>query len=177
MSRHHGILAAFEKVCPALQTEFGEKSIPKRRIVAAVVAECGCSPEHVRPSDHCYNRMNAGIDLYEIDPLFLYVRKGFYRYVGRNYPFTGLVFRRAWDGSGQEEVFGERKDGKYIHPRWTYSDQWEKISQLCVKCRHWQDFMQCEAFPEGIPGEIFHGDVAHDKPYTGDRGIRFEPRI
>ena len=33
----------------------------------------------------------------------------------------------------------------------------------------------CEAFPEGIPMEIFTGEHDHTEPFKGDKGIRFEP--
>ncbi len=32
----------------------------------------------------------------------------------------------------------------------------------------------CKAFPRGIPGDVWTGDVRHDRPVEGDNGIRFE---
>jgi hypothetical protein len=32
----------------------------------------------------------------------------------------------------------------------------------------------CEAFPDGIPGEIAYGDNPHTSPFPGDQGIQFE---
>jgi hypothetical protein len=32
----------------------------------------------------------------------------------------------------------------------------------------------CDAFPDGIPDEIWRGDNNHTKPYQGDNGIQFE---
>ncbi len=32
----------------------------------------------------------------------------------------------------------------------------------------------CEAFPDGIPHEIWIGENKHTEPYPGDNGIQFE---
>lgn len=45
----------------------------------------------------------------------------------------------------------------------------------CNKCIHvHDDGMTCDAFPDGIPGEILSGEFNHIEPYDGDNGIRFE---
>lgn len=42
------------------------------------------------PSDYCYNRKNNGIN-YEIQPhYFLWLSRGKYQYVGKNYIFKGV---------------------------------------------------------------------------------------
>lgn len=49
---------------------------------------------------------------------------------------------------------------------------------LCVECKHLHHGLmgwKCDAYPDGIPDEIFWGDVDHHKPYEGDHGIQFEP--
>lgn len=51
------------------------------------------------------------------------------------------------------------------------------ISQ-CVFCRHARPGSAgCDAFPGGIPGPILLNQHDHRKPYEGDNGIRFEPRL
>lgn len=53
----------------------------------------------------------------------------------------------------------------------------------CFDCRHfdsrWAETekdkpYRCAAF-ENIPMEILVNEVKHDKPYPGDKGMRFEP--
>jgi len=52
----------------------------------------------------------------------------------------------------------------------------------CMHCKHMHDgeeyfcqpFVSCEAFPDGIPEEIFEGENLHKKAFRGDKGIRFE---
>ena len=55
----------------------------------------------------------------------------------------------------------------------------------CLHCKHYFDdddedserFNEpsaCDAFPEGIPEEIFFGRNLHKEPYPGDHGITFE---
>lgn len=49
------------------------------------------------------------------------------------------------------------------------------ISNQCVLCKHYQLFLQCDAFPDRIPEQILTGEADHTVPYPGDHGIRFEP--
>ena len=43
------------------------------------------------PSDYCYNRTNYGIN-YDIQPhYFMYVKRGLYQYVGKDYSFSGEI--------------------------------------------------------------------------------------
>ena len=37
----------------------------------------------------------------------------------------------------------------------------------------------CRAFPNGIPWALcmVAGEVSHDKPYPGDKGFRFNPKV
>ena len=48
----------------------------------------------------------------------------------------------------------------------------------CEFCKRWRDDLigtgTCEAFPGGIPFEVYSGQVSHRKAVDGDHGVRFE---
>lgn len=51
----------------------------------------------------------------------------------------------------------------------------------CTACSHLdrqaadaQNAQQCEAFPSGIPDEIWLNQIAHTKSYPGDNGIHLD---
>jgi excisionase family DNA binding protein len=48
---------------------------------------------------------------------------------------------------------------------------------MCHDCQYFRGAKRgiCDAFPDEIPNEIWSGKVKHDKPFPGDRGIRFKP--
>jgi hypothetical protein len=50
-------------------------------------------------------------------------------------------------------------------------------SPICFFCIHYYSNAHkrtCEAFPEGIPAEIWKGEKNHKAPYPGDNGILFK---
>lgn len=53
-------------------------------------------------------------------------------------------------------------------------------SPVCTFSRHLRTGgpqPTCNAFPEGIPMQIWRGDNQHRTPYPGDHSMRFEPAI
>lgn len=48
---------------------------------------------------------------------------------------------------------------------------------VCMKCKHYHrsSGALCNAFPEGIPDEIWYHRNPHTAPFPGDHGIQFEP--
>jgi len=49
-------------------------------------------------------------------------------------------------------------------------------SPVCSYCRYLinKPGRVCKAFPDGIPMEIWLGENKHNRPFSGDNGIRFE---
>jgi hypothetical protein len=60
-----------------------------------------------------------------------------------------------------------------LDPTWTTGDL--SVSQ-CLHCVHWRSRGSCAAFPQGIPAEILLNESDHEKPFTGDGGVRFSRR-
>jgi len=71
----------------------------------------GTKPESIILSDYCYNRYNKGISFDK--HLFQYINRNTYKYLGKNYPYTGLIFRKP-KGFENEVVVGEWKNGVKI---------------------------------------------------------------
>lgn len=45
----------------------------------------------------------------------------------------------------------------------------------CSKCQRLHlGEVACDAFPDGIPMELWFGRVLHREPYPGDHGVQFE---
>jgi hypothetical protein len=51
------------------------------------------------------------------------------------------------------------------------------FSDVCAYCKRWtrEPGRKCQAFPQGIPLEIWLGENDHHAPYPGDHGIQFMP--
>jgi excisionase family DNA binding protein len=49
----------------------------------------------------------------------------------------------------------------------------------CYDCDYFHalNSRTCDAFPEGIPDEIWFGTIRHDHPYLGDHHIQFKARF
>jgi len=53
---------------------------------------------------------------------------------------------------------------------------------MCLDCKHFyfnldnEPHYCCDAFPKGIPKEIYIQAGDHTKPWPGDHGIQFEKR-
>lgn len=87
------IVATLERVAERLQSEGGGAKLRRSELVEQVAWECGCAESSVIPSDHYYNWTNKGLHAYHTK-LFLHEGRGLYRFVGRSYPYNGVVIHR-----------------------------------------------------------------------------------
>ena len=95
-------LKAFENF--EIGTEITTSEI--KRIVSS---KFGRNPDSVIPTDFCYNRVNDGIDLKEHLKIFEYLERGKFKYLGKNYPYTGKIYHKP---KGSSEIcIGEYKEG------------------------------------------------------------------
>ncbi|WP_090792590.1 DUF7225 domain-containing protein [Pelagirhabdus alkalitolerans] len=69
----------------------------------------GTNPKSVIISDYCYNLYNKGIAFDR--HLFERINRATYKYLGENYPYTGLIFQRP-RGSEDDQIVGEWQQGK-----------------------------------------------------------------
>ena len=48
---------------------------------------------------------------------------------------------------------------------------------MCYLCEHYhhkENDRTCDAYPAGVPKEIYLSKVDHREPYKGDRNVQFE---
>ncbi len=47
----------------------------------------------------------------------------------------------------------------------------------CLNCKNYiqESFVECKAYPNGIPFEIVSGELSHTEHLPNDNGIKFEP--
>ena len=67
------------------------------------------NPSSIIPTDYCYNRFNNGIDFDEHLKIFEYLGIGKFKYLGKNYPYSGKVYHKPHRNS--EFCIGEFIEG------------------------------------------------------------------
>lgn len=63
------------------------------------------------PTDYCYNRVNNGINFIDHLKIFEYISKGNFRYLGKNYLYSGKVYHQP--KNEPEICVGEFINGKF----------------------------------------------------------------
>ncbi|XGW00951.1 MAG: hypothetical protein ACAF41_34705 (plasmid) [Leptolyngbya sp. BL-A-14] len=101
-------MTVYQQLIEVCSPDEGEL-LTSTEIKSRIVERFGTNPNSILPSDFCYNRWNAGIQLR--NPLFVRVGAGEYRYIGPAQPYTGLVFWRP-KGEEADQVIGEWADGE-----------------------------------------------------------------
>lgn len=49
-----------------------------------------------------------------------------------------------------------------------------EVSTQCLTCVHLREGNTCDAFPSGIPLDIWTGEFDHTQEHEGDKGVRYE---
>lgn len=61
----------------------------KEEIVDRVRKKDDINKNSITPGDYCYNRTNDGIDFNKYPHIFEFLEDGKYKYLGKNYNYTG----------------------------------------------------------------------------------------
>lgn len=101
-------LTIYEQFIEALEGKIGD-ILTSAEIQDRLITKFNTNPGSIIPADYCYNRHNKG--RVSNKNLFIYINRGMYRYVGENYPYTGLVFHKP-KGEDYESVVGEWDNGQ-----------------------------------------------------------------
>ncbi len=105
----------FEKLKSVFTEDDYDKIFSRKEIIGMVADKHG--KLEVIPSDYCYNRYNAGIDIYkninERRCLFVYSGRNQYIYKGSGYAYTGEISHKP-KGCKKDISAGEMKDGIII---------------------------------------------------------------
>jgi len=88
----------------------------RNEIVQLIHVKYGINKASIIPSGYCYNITNLGKQAdKEMNRFynFEYVSRGKYKYLGKNYPYSGNVYHKPkW--TGKAEIVGEWKNGTYF---------------------------------------------------------------
>ncbi len=114
------LLTIYEQLKEALRERMGD-TFTFAEIRDRLITKYNTNPSSIILSDYCYNRYNKGAIFNK--HLFVYINRSTYRYVGENYPYTGLIFHKP-KGADYEAVVGEWDNGKLIlYPNKQISEQ------------------------------------------------------
>ncbi|MEC2078080.1 DUF7225 domain-containing protein [Metabacillus fastidiosus] len=131
-------LPIYEQVKEAMHGKTDDIIIPSE-VKAYLTRKFGTNPGSIILSDYCYNRYNNGISFDK--HLFEYINRNSYKYLGENYPYTGLIFHKP-KGQDTEVVVGEWRNGeKIIYEKTPDNNPIEKISKEQIM-KLYEDYYQ-----------------------------------
>ena len=97
-----------EELIEQCNAEFQEGEIYSSAIIAAFLSTCE-NARYENPAAYTYNRWNRGMA--EIFPLFEWLQRGEYRYLGWGYAYTGQIYH--YPQGELARVIGEYIEGQY----------------------------------------------------------------
>lgn len=84
-------MTIYEQIKDTLTDRIGS-ILTASEIKNEVTSQYGTNANSIMPSDYCYNRFNSGIKFHK--HLFEYITTNHYRYLGEDFPFTGLIYHK-----------------------------------------------------------------------------------
>lgn len=111
-------MTIYQQIIDVCQDKEG-KILTTRHIKDTVWMKYKTNRSSVIPSDYCYNRINEGIRFNQ--HLFVMLNRGEYKFIGEQYPYSGLILFKP-KGTSEERVVGEWKHGDYY--------VWERIANI-----------------------------------------------
>lgn len=90
-------------------------NLSRMEIIEAVHQKYNTNRSSIIPSGYCYNITNLGKQISHAMDLFCifeYVGRNTYKYLGKNYPYTGPVYHKP-KGSRKEYLVGYWKNGVF----------------------------------------------------------------
>ena len=83
----------------------------RKQVVEKICKRFKMKPSSINLTSFCYNRYNGGKMI--ITPLFHYVGKGKYEYLGAGFHYTGLIYQRK-KGTKEDVVVGDWLSGSEV---------------------------------------------------------------
>jgi hypothetical protein len=125
-------MTIYEQIIDLLKDDFG-RMVSTSKLLKELKLKHGTKSSSVILSDYCYNRINDGIKFDK--HIFQYFDHNKYKYLGENYPFTGLIIHKP-KGAKNEYVVGEWILGRkiiYKTPIEDNSDQAKELKKSVLK--------------------------------------------
>lgn len=98
MANTLSLVNVLEIVGKKLQTQYGDDPIPRKKIVEEALLICNYAKSSIIPSDFCYNSVNKDpVSASMANPMFKKEGPEMYKFIGRKYPFSGVV---SWTPKG-----------------------------------------------------------------------------